>query len=164
MICLVLSGPAQAGEKAGFQWDKLPEFPPASGQQNQIGVAGPFSGVHNEALIVAGGANFPGQPSWEGGKKVWWDDIFVLEKTADGKPAKVFTDAYKYNPAMNQWTMIADIAPDGEEPRCVMAWSTTPFLAAICSGFWGWAYISQIGRKALKTFSRRVDVSPCIIL
>jgi N-acetylneuraminic acid mutarotase len=36
--------------------------------------------VHGDALIVAGGANFPHQPPWEGGVKVWHDDVFVLEK------------------------------------------------------------------------------------
>ncbi|MGH9752297.1 MAG: galactose oxidase [Blastocatellia bacterium] len=44
------------------------------------GFAGAFAGVSNGALIVAGGANFPDQPVWEGGKKHWSDKIFVLEK------------------------------------------------------------------------------------
>lgn len=44
------------------------------------GVAGPFAGVSNGALVVAGGANFPGKKPWEGGKKVWHDAVFVLEK------------------------------------------------------------------------------------
>jgi N-acetylneuraminic acid mutarotase len=29
--------------------------------------------------VLAGGANFPDGPPWEGGKKVWYDDVFVLE-------------------------------------------------------------------------------------
>jgi len=47
------------------------------------GFAGPFSGVHNGALIVAGGANFPHKPPAEGGAKVWYDSVFVLEKPND---------------------------------------------------------------------------------
>ena len=56
------------------QWDQLPKLP------GTIGVAGPFVGVDNGALIVAGGANFPYGPPWEGGEKVWHDDVYVLEK------------------------------------------------------------------------------------
>jgi N-acetylneuraminic acid mutarotase len=40
-----------------------------------------FAGVSNGALIVAGGANFPDKRPWEGGKKTWYDTVFVLEKT-----------------------------------------------------------------------------------
>ncbi len=63
-----------------FQWSKLPALPPVAGQKKQPGLAGPFVGVHNDVLIVAGGANFPDAPPWQDGKKVWWDNIFVLEK------------------------------------------------------------------------------------
>ena len=57
-------------------WSNLPELPDA------LGRAGVFVGVHNDALIVAGGANFP-QPIWES-SKVWHDDIYVLTKKGDG--------------------------------------------------------------------------------
>lgn len=53
-----------------LEWSELPELP------NQLGVAGPFVGVHNDALIVAGGANFP-KPVWENSKQ-WVDEIHVL--------------------------------------------------------------------------------------
>jgi solute:Na+ symporter, SSS family len=33
-------------------------------------------------LIVGGGANFPQAMPWDGGAKVWWDDVFVLERGA----------------------------------------------------------------------------------
>lgn len=62
-----------------LQWDELPPLPGGS-----IGVAGPFAGVSNDALIVAGGANFPNGYPWDGGKKAWYADAFVLEKTGDG--------------------------------------------------------------------------------
>src|SRR6187549_1212241 len=56
------------------QWGKLPPLP------EPLGVAAAFAGVSNGALIVAGGANFPDKMPWEGGKKVWNDRIWVLEK------------------------------------------------------------------------------------
>ncbi|QEG41466.1 sodium:solute symporter family transporter [Roseimaritima ulvae] len=58
-----------------FDWQALPDLPDA------LGVAGPFAGVHNDALIVAGGANFP-QPVWER-VKVWHDVIHVLVRQND---------------------------------------------------------------------------------
>ncbi len=69
-----------AGRNALLDWRQLPDLPDA------LGVAGPFVGVHNDALIVAGGANFP-QPVWEN-EKVWHDRIHVLTKTDDGYPWK----------------------------------------------------------------------------
>jgi len=67
-----------------LEWTELPPVPAAPGQDVQLGLAGVFAGVHNGALIVAGGANFPEAPPWKGGHKVWWDDVYVLEKGADG--------------------------------------------------------------------------------
>ncbi|MHC4460971.1 MAG: sodium:solute symporter family protein [Planctomycetota bacterium] len=55
-----------------LEWSQLPSLP------DPIGFAGPFVGVSNDALIVAGGANFPDGPSWGGYPKVWYDQVFVL--------------------------------------------------------------------------------------
>jgi len=46
------------------------------------GFAGSYAGVSGGALIVAGGANFPDKRPWEGGTKIWYDRIFVLEPAA----------------------------------------------------------------------------------
>ncbi|MBN1900492.1 sodium/solute symporter, partial [Candidatus Sumerlaeota bacterium] len=67
-----------------LKWEELPELPPAQGQSIPHGLAGAFSGIHNNALIIAGGANFPDGAPWEGGKKAWHDDIYVLEKQGNG--------------------------------------------------------------------------------
>ncbi len=60
------------------QWIQLPPLP------DKEGFAGPFAGISHGALLVAGGANFPGKKPWEGGQKVWYDKVFVLDKP-DGK-------------------------------------------------------------------------------
>ena len=44
------------------------------------GFAGSFAGVSGGSLLVAGGANFPGPKPWEGGRKVWYDLVYVLER------------------------------------------------------------------------------------
>jgi N-acetylneuraminic acid mutarotase len=54
-------------------WQKLPPLP------DPVGVAGAFAGTSGKALIVAGGANFPDKLPWEGGTKIWHDEIYVLE-------------------------------------------------------------------------------------
>lgn len=43
-------------------------------------MAAPFAGVSGTSLVVAGGANFPGGMPWEGGKKVWHDRVWALDK------------------------------------------------------------------------------------
>lgn len=63
-----------AESRAALHWSQLPPLP------NQLGVAGAFAGVSGGALLVAGGANFPGKMPWDGGKKVWRDTVFVLEQ------------------------------------------------------------------------------------
>ena len=57
-------------------WSQLPPLPDA------LGVAGPFAGVSGGVLLVGGGANFPGKMPWEGGKKIWHDEVYAL---ADAK-------------------------------------------------------------------------------
>ena len=58
-----------------LDWRQLPPLP------DPIGFAGPFAGTSGGALIVAGGANFPDKMPWEGGRKVWYDTAFVLDRT-----------------------------------------------------------------------------------
>jgi N-acetylneuraminic acid mutarotase len=55
-------------------WSKLPSLP------DKEGFASMFAGVSGGALLAAGGANFPDMKPWEGGKKIWYDTVFVLEK------------------------------------------------------------------------------------
>ncbi len=79
-LLLIANLSVLAGEKRDelLRWDHLPSLP------DKEGFAGMFSGVSNSALIVAGGANFPNGPHWEGGEKVWYDKIYILEDLAEG--------------------------------------------------------------------------------
>ena len=69
LAVLVGSGSQAVCGEALLRWSDLPALPPGAGQTEQIGVAGPFAGVHGGALIVAGGANFPQAAPWKGGAK-----------------------------------------------------------------------------------------------
>lgn len=57
-----------------LSWKQLPSLP------DPLGVAAPYAGVTGNALLVAGGANFPGKMPWEGGKKVWLDKVWLLDR------------------------------------------------------------------------------------
>ncbi|MFO1490401.1 MAG: sodium/solute symporter [Kiritimatiellia bacterium] len=63
------------------QWSALPPIP------DEHGVAGAFAGMSGNHLIVGGGANFPGGMPWDGGAKVWTDQVYALELSAAGTPA-----------------------------------------------------------------------------
>src|SRR4051812_42894769 len=61
---------------AAPDWQPLPSLP------DREGFAGSYAGASGGALLVAGGANFPGKRPWEGGEKSWYDRTFVLEAGA----------------------------------------------------------------------------------
>lgn len=82
-LAMVLGAEAWAAQ---LRWDRLPALPPSAGQSLQPGVAGPYAGVHGDALLVAGGANFPEKLPWDGGVKIWWDDVWVLENLSAQAP------------------------------------------------------------------------------
>jgi len=73
--------------RAELSWEQLPPLP------DEFGFGGPAAGVHADTLIVAGGANFPDAPPWEGGEKVWHNRIFALEKGPDGQPVEAWRQA-----------------------------------------------------------------------
>lgn len=78
-VLLGLVVPASAQEPSSPSRLKWSVLPPLSGTP---GLGGPFAGVHRDTLIVAGGANFPDAPPWEGGAKAWTARILFLEAGA----------------------------------------------------------------------------------
>ncbi|MBU6277490.1 MAG: hypothetical protein KGQ61_12710 [Planctomycetes bacterium] len=63
-----------------LRWQPLPALPDA------LGVAGPFVGIHDGAVIVAGGANFPvapGEDRWTVPKR-WQQAVWVLPRDGSG--------------------------------------------------------------------------------
>ena len=63
---------------AGTHWSELPPLP------DDHGHAGVFSGVAGGGLLVAGGANFPVAPPWDGGRKTWHSQVFLLDHPGGG--------------------------------------------------------------------------------
>lgn len=61
-------------------WSQPISLPNLNGKE-QLGLAGVFTGVNNDVLLVAGGSNFAnGAKPWQGGKKIYYDDVYVLER------------------------------------------------------------------------------------
>ena len=78
VLCVVCSAmTAQVWAEDILAWTDLPDLPA------ELGVAGPFAGLSLDVLMVGGGANFPNGAPWDGGAKVWHDDMYVLEKGGD---------------------------------------------------------------------------------
>jgi solute:Na+ symporter, SSS family len=78
VISLILWGVilTASRSRAGLAWETLPEIP------DRTGLAAPFAGVAGGGLVVAGGANFPEAAPWDGGAKIWHDQVFILDDPA----------------------------------------------------------------------------------
>jgi len=61
------------------QWCTAAKLQNADGSTS-LGFAGAINAVFNDALLVAGGANFPDKMPWEGGKKFYSNTIQILLK------------------------------------------------------------------------------------
>ena len=86
LLSILLLNPAKAQrpDLEGINWSAVTQLPVAPGQKEQLGLAGVGGGVHNNVLLIAGGANFPEGMPWEGGIKRYWEDIYVLLKDENG--------------------------------------------------------------------------------
>ena len=72
-LTMVTSVCAQNSGSPQMEWSQLPSLP------DREGFASPFAGVSGGALIVAGGANIPGEKWTEPFVKKWYDSIFILQ-------------------------------------------------------------------------------------
>jgi N-acetylneuraminic acid mutarotase len=112
LIALMLASPSRGDEL--MQWTKLSPLPDAEG------FAGMAVGVSDGKLIAAGGANFPAGYPWQGGKKAWYDEIFVLDgleshwrRAAEKLPRPL---AYAVSATFDDWLIIAggESGPDDD--------------------------------------------------
>ncbi|MGN6510349.1 MAG: Kelch repeat-containing protein, partial [Chitinophaga sp.] len=91
--------PLAAQEPSGdhIRWSVPAQLPLPAGASSQPGLAGAAVGVHQQVLLIAGGANFPGAMPWEGGKKQYYGNVYTLYKNMQwaAAPAKLpFAFAY----------------------------------------------------------------------
>lgn len=74
---------AQKAKVNSIEWKIAGTLPATNGTAKALGVAGPVAGIHNDVLIVAGGANFPEGMPWDGGKKKYHSDAYVFKRSND---------------------------------------------------------------------------------
>jgi len=67
-----------------IDWSIAATIPPAAQQKTAKGLAGAISGVNHHVLLIAGGTNFPNEMPWNGGKKKYYNDVFLYQKTNNG--------------------------------------------------------------------------------
>lgn len=108
---------AQQATAQHIEWKIATQLPAPPGGGKQHGVAGAVAGVHNDVLLVAGGANFPGAMPWRNGKKKYYTDIYVFEKNGEDelRPAgKTFQLPFElaYSAAVS--TQLGVVAVGGE--------------------------------------------------
>lgn len=79
---MFLTAPVMAQKITGIsmKWEIASELPTDSGLQISLGFAGPVTGVQNDILFIAGGANFPMGMPWQGGKKKYYDKVFAYSR------------------------------------------------------------------------------------
>ncbi|SIS96012.1 sodium:solute symporter family transporter [Belliella pelovolcani] len=75
---------ASQDEITQLNWSSIANLEDVDSEVGKLGYAGMFVGEHRGAIIMAGGANFPEQMPWDGGKKFWWNSIFFLDVTPNG--------------------------------------------------------------------------------
>lgn len=86
LISTAISPALLAQHKAihDISWTIASKIPPAYGQTVSHGLAGAAISIIDQKLVVAGGTNFPDKMPWSGGKKNYYNDIFIYSKTAQG--------------------------------------------------------------------------------
>jgi N-acetylneuraminate epimerase len=82
---VVTVSPISAQKNIKLQCSVVAQLPDNEKLGKQPGLAGAIAGYLNNKLIIAGGANFPDSMPWQGGKKVYWNDIYVLNISKKGK-------------------------------------------------------------------------------
>ncbi len=73
-LFLAACRPAASSAAATPVWRQFASMP------DPAGVAGAYAGTSGGALLVAGGANFPERMPWDGGRKAWYAEAYVLEQ------------------------------------------------------------------------------------
>lgn len=87
VLMLILAGlkPIYAGDKINQLHQRtIGSLTSAEGFVATEGAAGAFAGLHNNALIVAGGTAFPEGKPWQGGTKHFSDVIMIYHRNSDG--------------------------------------------------------------------------------
>lgn len=74
LLCISSTMNAQKRNAVSIRWTAAGSL---QGTELSAGVAGPLAGVHGEVLMIGGGANFHEGYPWEGGRKIYHNQLLV---------------------------------------------------------------------------------------
>jgi N-acetylneuraminic acid mutarotase len=80
-----LSGLSQKIPAGLLQWRELTTTTGKPLELGKKGLAGMVGGSLGELIIAGGGSDFPNTMPWDGGKKAYYDQVYVWEAGKDGK-------------------------------------------------------------------------------
>ncbi|WP_304858238.1 cyclically-permuted mutarotase family protein [uncultured Bacteroides sp.] len=84
ILCLVLAGCIAPEVKEELVWTvRQMQGAPAGEMGIELGVSACYAGTYNGWLLMAGGCNFPEIPASAGGKKRFYQGIYVADGSAD---------------------------------------------------------------------------------
>ncbi|TZF81876.1 sodium/solute symporter [Pedobacter sp. BS3] len=113
LICLLIGytcGVSAQYDPHSFKWQELKAKTWDPGQSIP-GLAGHFSGISNNVLLIAGGTRFAdGQTPWNGAAKIWSDKIYVLQQK--GNTDYEWADSSYHMPAALSYGASVTV-PDG---------------------------------------------------
>ncbi len=78
VILLACNSEKKSAEEFTLTWEEVQAVPASFGDISK-GVSAAFVGILDDNLVVAGGCNFPDVPAAEGGKKIFYKDILMLD-------------------------------------------------------------------------------------
>lgn len=85
MSLLACNAPSRTKDSISqnFQWSITGSLPNNSNGSPSLGLAGSVIGISHDRLLIGGGSNFPNGAPWDGGKKVYYDEVYVFKKEGD---------------------------------------------------------------------------------
>jgi cyclically-permuted mutarotase family protein len=81
LIGLFYISPISAQESPTIKWSIAAELPPVNGLTKNPGLAGVIAGINRNLLLIGGGSNFTEGMPWQGGKKIYYDAIYILKQS-----------------------------------------------------------------------------------
>lgn len=115
-----------------FTWSVAFFLPTNADGWPHLGLAGPVVGVHQDVLLIGGGANFPGGMPWQGNKKEYDRTLYAYRQNNSGHPELLgkfqFPDSVAYGANAN--TPQGVVVAGGEDENgllsqvLLIAWDT----------------------------------------
>ncbi len=109
---LIACHPRHEGQPV-FQWKQYAVLPSSNGRAS-LGYAGPAVGIHQNLLLIGGGANFPNGMPWAGGRKEYYSEAYITGIETDPPTLRKISLPYKVAYSANCSTPAGIVCAGGE--------------------------------------------------